>query len=240
MFGFPHPNNQKGHIYVFVYCPTADDRFGMAVAIPYCHHYLQQLSSAITDIYLRFSHYVGAFYLSVYLFSYRPDRADFWCSLARRIILSVMVPALLISYLISALFYQGSWQGFPALSSFNLFVARIAAASFMAYVLGQILDVQVFNRLRQRSAWWVAPTAAMFFGNISDTMAFFFIAFYRSSDPFMAANWVEIALVDYSFKLLICMLFFLPAYGVMLNVLLKYFARKTEQQTLMQANTAEQ
>lgn len=33
--------------------------------------------------------------------------------LARRIILSVMVPALLISYLISALFYQGSWQGSP-------------------------------------------------------------------------------------------------------------------------------
>ncbi|CNF34378.1 7-cyano-7-deazaguanine/7-aminomethyl-7-deazaguanine transporter [Yersinia mollaretii] len=161
----------------------------------------------------------------------------FGAPLARRIILSVMVPALLISYLISALFYQGSWQGFPALTHFNLFVARIAAASFMAYVLGQILDVQVFNRLRQRSAWWVAPTAAMFFGNISDTMAFFFIAFYHSSDPFMAANWVEIALVDYSFKLMICMLFFLPAYGVMLNVLLKYFARKTDQQALDTASS---
>lgn len=127
---------------------------------------------------------------------------------------------------------SGKLAGFPALTSFNLVVARIAVASFMAYVLGQILDVQVFNRLRQRNAWWVAPTAAMFFGNISDTMAFFFIAFYRSSDPFMAAHWVEIALVDYSFKLLICMLFFLPAYGVMLNVLLKYFARQTGQPVL--------
>ncbi len=78
----------------------------------------------------------------------------------------------------------------------------------MAYVLGQILDVHVFNRLRQRSAWWVAPAAAMFFGNISDTLAFFFIAFYKSSDPFMANNWVEIALVDYSFKVMICLLFF--------------------------------
>ena len=73
--------------------------------------------------------------------------------------------------------------GFAALGSFNLFVARIAVASFMAYVLGQILDVHVFNRLRQRSARWVAPAAAMFFGNISDTLAFFFIAFYKSSDP---------------------------------------------------------
>lgn len=145
-----------------------------------------------------------------------------------------MLPALLISYLVSALFFQGSWQGFPALTSFNVMVARIAVASFMAYVLGQILDVQVFNRLRQRSAWWVAPTAAMFFGNISDTMAFFFIAFYKSSDAFMAANWVEIALVDYTFKLLICLFFFLPAYGVMLNVLLKYFARQTAARPLAQ------
>lgn len=143
--------------------------------------------------------------------------------LARRIITSVMLPALLISYVISALFFQGEWQGINALGEFNLFVARIATASFMAYVLGQILDVSVFNRLRQNSRWWVAPAAAMFFGNLVDTIAFFFIAFYRSTDAFMAANWIEISLVDYTFKLLICMLFFLPAYGVLLNVLMKYF-----------------
>ena len=48
---------------------------------------------------------------------------------------------------------MGSWQGFEALTHFNLFVARIAAASFMAYALGQILDVHVFNRLRQNHRW---------------------------------------------------------------------------------------
>ena len=148
----------------------------------------------------------------------------FGAPLARRIILAVMAPALLISYCISALFFQGEWQGFAALSSFNVMVARIAVASFMAYVLGQILDVHVFNRLRQRSAWWVAPTASTLFGNISDTLAFFFIAFYHSTDPFMPANWVEIALVDYTFKLLISLVFFLPMYGVMLNVVLKYLS----------------
>ncbi|PMC26588.1 hypothetical protein CJ207_00605, partial [Klebsiella aerogenes] len=57
---------------------------------------------------------------------------------------------------ISALFYMGEWQGFAALGTFNLFVARIAAASFMAYALGQILDVHVFNRLRQNRRWWLA------------------------------------------------------------------------------------
>ncbi|MGL9750882.1 MAG: 7-cyano-7-deazaguanine/7-aminomethyl-7-deazaguanine transporter [Symbiopectobacterium sp.] len=145
----------------------------------------------------------------------------FGAPLARRIILTVMVPALVISYVVSALFYQGEWQGFIALASVNIVVARIACASFMAYVLGQILDVHVFNRLRQRKAWWVAPTVSTLFGNLSDTLAFFFIAFYRSTDAFMAANWVEIALVDYTFKLLISLLFFFPMYGVMLNMLLK-------------------
>ncbi|MEC5343424.1 7-cyano-7-deazaguanine/7-aminomethyl-7-deazaguanine transporter [Brenneria populi] len=150
----------------------------------------------------------------------------FGAPLARRIILTVMVPALLVSYLISVLFYQGEWQSFSALGQVNIVVARIAIASFMAYVLGQILDVHVFNRLRQRNAWWVAPAVSTLFGNLSDTLAFFFIAFYRSTDPFMSANWVEIAMVDYTFKLLISMLFFLPMYGVMLNMALKRLSER--------------
>ena len=152
----------------------------------------------------------------------------FGAPLARRIIFAVMVPALVISYGISALFYMGEWQGFAALGTFNLFVARIAVASFMAYALGQILDVHVFNRLRQSRHWWLAPTASTLFGNISDTVAFFFIAFWRSPDPFMAAHWGEIALVDYSFKVLISIIFFLPMYGVLLNMLLKRLADKSD------------
>nr|WP_024966468.1 7-cyano-7-deazaguanine/7-aminomethyl-7-deazaguanine transporter [Pantoea sp. IMH] len=151
----------------------------------------------------------------------------FGAPLARRIILAVMIPALFISYGVSALFYQGEWQGFAALRDVNLFVARIACASFMAYALGQILDVHVFNRLRKLPQWWIAPASAMFLGNISDTLAFFFIAFYKSADPFMAQHWVEIALVDYSFKVLICMIFFLPAYGLLLNAMLKRLAEKS-------------
>ena len=152
----------------------------------------------------------------------------FGAPLARRIILAVMIPALFVSYLVSSLFYQGQWQGLAALQNVNLFVARIACASFMAYALGQILDVHVFNRLRQLPQWWIAPGCAMFLGNISDTLAFFFIAFYKSTDPFMAAHWVEIALVDYSFKVLICLVFFLPAYGVLLNAMLKRLAERSQ------------
>lgn len=152
----------------------------------------------------------------------------FGAPLARRIIFAVMVPALIISYGISALFYMGEWQGFAALGTFNLFVARIAAASFMAYALGQILDVHVFNRLRQNRRWWLAPTASTLFGNVSDTLAFFFIAFWRSPDPFMAAHWGEIATVDYCFKVLISIVFFLPMYDVLLNMLLKKLADKSD------------
>ncbi|ELY4597631.1 7-cyano-7-deazaguanine/7-aminomethyl-7-deazaguanine transporter [Cronobacter malonaticus] len=152
----------------------------------------------------------------------------FGAPLARRIIFAVMVPALLVSYVISSMFYMGSWQGFGALSHFNLFVARIATASFMAYALGQILDVHVFNRLRQSPHWWLAPGASLLLGNVSDTLSFFFIAFWRSPDPFMAEHWMEIALVDYTFKVLISLAFFLPMYGVLLNMLLKKLADKSD------------
>jgi len=143
----------------------------------------------------------------------------FGATMARRIVLRSMIPALLISYSLSVLFYEGAYQGIGQLAEFNLFVARIAIASFMAYVLGQILDVGVFNRLRRSKNWWVAPSVSTVLGNALDTLAFFTIAFYQSPDPFMAEHWVEIALVDYGFKLSISLLLFLPMYGLLLNYL---------------------
>lgn len=145
----------------------------------------------------------------------------FGAVMARKIIFRVMAPSLAISYGLSVLFYQGEYQGLAHLGEFNLFVARIAIASFMAYLLGQILDVSVFNRLRQMKQWWIAPTCSTMFGNALDTIAFFAIAFYNSPDPFMAANWTEIALVDYTFKLIISLGLFVPVYGVLLSYLIK-------------------
>ena len=60
-----------------------------------------------------------------------------------------MLPALIVSYIVSVVFSNGQYQGLGALSEFNMFVFRIAFASFCAYVFGQLLDVLVFNRLRQ-------------------------------------------------------------------------------------------
>lgn len=73
----------------------------------------------------------------------------------------------------------------------------------------------------------VGPTASTLFGNISDTVAFFFIAFWRSPTRLWPPTG-EIALVDYSFKVLISIIFFLPMYGVLLNMLLKRLADKSD------------
>lgn len=145
----------------------------------------------------------------------------FGAPLARKIIFLVMIPSLIVSYVLSVVFAQGEFQGFGALSSLNTFVGRIAIASLMAYLLGQILDIQVFNRLRQLKQWWVAPAASTLFGNGLDTLAFFGIAFYQSPDPFMAQHWQEIALADFGFKLIISLGLFIPLYGVLLNYLTK-------------------
>lgn len=140
----------------------------------------------------------------------------FGASLARRIIFFAMLPALFVSYILSVLFFEGQFQGFAPLAELNTFVARIALASFLAYAIGQLLDVYVFNSFRQKKQWWVAPALSTSLGGLIDTLIFFSVAFYQSSDAFMAENWMEIATVDYGFKLLISLLLFVPMYGVIM------------------------
>ncbi len=140
---------------------------------------------------------------------------------ARRVVLWAMLPALLISYIISILFKNGDFTSFSNLSTLDTFVARIAIASFLAYLLGQTLDISIFAKLRKNKIWWVAPILSTLFGSLLDTFLFYFIAFYNSIDNFMSNNWVGIAWFDYGFKLLISLLVFIPIYGVLVNILVK-------------------
>ena len=140
---------------------------------------------------------------------------------ARQVIARVMIPALLASYVVSVLFQEGAFRGLAALGEYNEFVLRISVASFLAYVLGQLLDIQVFDRLRQLPQWWIAPTASTIFGNLLDTFAFFSVAFWRSDNPFMAEHWVEIATVDYGVKLAVSLMLFVPLYGMLLRAILR-------------------
>ncbi|WP_447590294.1 7-cyano-7-deazaguanine/7-aminomethyl-7-deazaguanine transporter [Aquipseudomonas campi] len=143
---------------------------------------------------------------------------------ARQVIARVMLPALLASYVVSVLFQEGVFHGLEALGQFNEIVLRISIASFLAYAVGQFLDIQVFDRLRRLRQWWVAPTLATVVGSLVDTFVFFSVAFWHSSDPFMAEHWVEIATVDYGVKLAVSLLLFVPLYGVLLNAILRVLA----------------
>ena len=140
---------------------------------------------------------------------------------SRRIIFKAMFPALILSYIVGVVFQQGVLQPGSALLVFNAFVFRIAFASFIAYLCGQLLDIAVFSKLRKQKAWWKAPMASTTIGNAADTFLFYIIAFYASSDSFMAANWVEIATSDYLFKVIVSVVIFLPGYGFLLKILEK-------------------
>ncbi|MEM7195214.1 MAG: queuosine precursor transporter [Pseudomonadota bacterium] len=102
---------------------------------------------------------------------------------------------------------------------------RIGLASGTAYFIAQLLDIFVFQKIRARvKAWWVAPAISTFFANIVDTYVFFAGAFYRSADAFMSANWVSIATADLVFKIVVSILLFLPAYGVLLRFIQTRYA----------------
>jgi uncharacterized PurR-regulated membrane protein YhhQ (DUF165 family) len=97
----------------------------------------------------------------------------------------------------------------------------IGLASALAYLVGQLFDVSVFQKIREAftERWWVAPAVSTFVANIVDTYLFFWAAFAYGNDEFMAANWLEIATVDVIFKIIVSFVMFLPIYGVLLRYL---------------------
>ncbi|HEU0198606.1 MAG TPA: 7-cyano-7-deazaguanine/7-aminomethyl-7-deazaguanine transporter [Nevskiaceae bacterium] len=145
---------------------------------------------------------------------------------ARRVIARAMVPALVASYVVGVVFHGGHPNAWAKLGDFNTLVFRVAFASYAAYVLGQLLDIQVFDRIRRRSHhWWPAPVTSAVLGQALDTATFFSIAFAHSTNAFMASHWVEIAIVDYTIKLSASVLFFVPAYGALLSGILRVASR---------------
>ena len=82
---------------------------------------------------------------------------------------------------------------FAVAVSMGLSTPRIAIASGTAYLVGQLLDVTVFNRLR-RLKWWKAPLTASLVGSVLDTVIFFSVAFAPAfsfvgpNDPFAIAG----------------------------------------------------
>jgi len=110
-----------------------------------------------------------------------------------------------------------------------LVTLRIAIGSGLAFLTGQLLDVAIFDRLRQR-AWWRAPFLGSLIGSAADTALFFTIAFSAmlvvlepGNDVSWAAEsvpllgfgpavplWVSLGLADFLVKLAVDLLALLP------------------------------
>ncbi len=98
---------------------------------------------------------------------------------------------------------------------------RIGIASASAYGISTLLDVYIFQVIREKyKYWWLAPSVSTVFANIIDTFVFFYTAFYNSTDEYMKENWVEIALNQSFIKIIIGLTLFLPIYGIFLNYIL--------------------
>ena len=135
---------------------------------------------------------------------------------ARKVIGYAFIPAFIISYIFADF--------------------RIAIASVLAYSIGQLLDVFVFSKVRDRvgddgfnlsSYWFLAPAISTFFAQLIDTYLFYGVAFYNSADDFMRENWDVIAFNDFILKLLVCYLAFLPIYVLILNRTFNYIKTRT-------------
>lgn len=94
---------------------------------------------------------------------------------------------------------------------------RVGLASGVAYGIGTMLDVYVFQHIRERftEAWWAAPALSTIAANIIDTYSFFYTAFYP-------AEWVHaVAFNNTLTKIIVGLVVFLPAYGVLLAYIQK-------------------
>ena len=87
---------------------------------------------------------------------------------------------------------------------------RIAVGSGLAFFIAQNLDVQVFDKLRNRT-WFIAPLTSSVLGSITDTFLFFSTAFYSTGVP-----WVTLALGDLAVKLTITLIMLIP-FRLLLN-----------------------
>ncbi len=86
----------------------------------------------------------------------------------------------------------------------DLISIRIAIGSGTAFIIAQLLDVQVFDKLRRRT-WFVAPLFSSLIGSSVDTFLFFSISFYGTEVP-----WVTLSLGDLSVKIFIALVMLVP------------------------------
>ena len=86
----------------------------------------------------------------------------------------------------------------------DLISIRIAIGSGTAFIVAQLLDVQVFDKLRDKR-WFIAPLTSSLIGSTIDTFLFFSISFYATGIP-----WVTLSFGDLAVKIFVALLMLIP------------------------------
>ena len=86
----------------------------------------------------------------------------------------------------------------------DLISIRIAIGSGTAFLVAQLLDVQIFHKLRKKE-WFVAPLTSSLIGSTIDTFIFFSISFYGTGIP-----WITLSLGDLSVKIFVALMMLVP------------------------------
>jgi len=86
----------------------------------------------------------------------------------------------------------------------DLISVRIAIGSGTAFLVAQLLDVQIFDQLRKKK-WFIAPITSSFIGSTVDTFLFFSISFYATGVP-----WFTLSLGDLTVKIFVALIMLIP------------------------------
>lgn len=144
---------------------------------------------------------------------------------ARRVVFAGFITGIICSLIGSQIMLQGDGYTYAAVA------LRVAVGSGIAFLVAQLVDVAIFDRLRAGS-WWRAPIVSSVIGSAIDTALFFTIAFSASitlfgaaadseinwawdAAPFMTFGaemplWVTLAVADWLVKIAIALLALVP------------------------------
>ena len=86
----------------------------------------------------------------------------------------------------------------------DLISIRIAIGSGVAFITAQLLDIQIFDRLRKKE-WFIAPLTSSIIGSAVDTFLFFSISFYSTAVP-----WITLLLGDLAVKIFVSLVMLIP------------------------------
>ena len=102
-------------------------------------------------------------------------------------------------------FFLGVFLTFYFSTNYSDFISiRIAIGSGTAFLVAQLVDVNIFDKLRNK-IWFAAPLVSSLIGSTIDTFLFFSISFYGTN-----VNWITLSLGDLAVKILVALIMLIP------------------------------